>query len=405
LVEPSYARARELLAGERLPAAWVDLDALDRNLERVLALVRRQGLRLRVATKSVRVVRVLQRLLERGQGLLQGLMCYSCEEAEFLAAQGFDDLLVAYPPFRRGDLERIARLTAEGRLVSIVCDSREAVEQIAEIGAARGVRIKTAICVDMSLRLFGGRMHLGVRRSPVHNAEQVVELAQAIQSSRGAEFFGLMAYEAQVAGLGDDNPFDPRKNPLKTAVKRASVLELTRRRAAIVRALRRAGLDPVVVNGGGSGSLDTTTLESGVTEVTAGSAFYKSHLFDYYKNAHMRELEPAAFFALEVTRKPTPELVTCLGGGYIASGPPGADRAPRPWLPSGLRLLPGEMAGEVQTPLALPRGARIDLGDPIVFRHAKAGELAERFNEFLFVQQSRVVDRVPTYRGQGRCFF
>src|SRR5690606_19652123 len=140
-----------------------------------------------------------------------------------------------------------------------------------------------------------------------------------------------------------------------------------------------------------------------VTEITAGSAFLKPHLFDYYRSAHMQALEPAAFFALEVTRKPAPGMVTCLGGGSVASGPPGPDKVPRPWLPRGLSLIGAEMCGEVQTPL---RGAQgLGLGDPVVFRHAKGGELAERFDRYLLLRDGRVIGEVPTYRGEDRCFF
>jgi D-serine deaminase-like pyridoxal phosphate-dependent protein len=60
----------------------------------------------------------------------------------------------------------------------------------------------------------------------------------------------------------------------------------------------------------------------------------------------------------------------------------------------------------VQTPLAVPRGveAELELGDPVFFRHAKAGELAEHFAEYLLVRGSRIEARAPTYRGLGRCF-
>src|SRR5690606_12525238 len=183
-----------------------------------------------------------------------------------------------------------------------------------------------------------------------------------------------------------------------------SVWELSRRRRAMVAALDRAGLRPSLVNGGGSGSLDTTTPESGVTEVTAGSAFLKPHLFDYYKNPHMKALEPACFFAVEVTRRPAPRMVTCLGGGYVASGAPGRDKVPLPWLPRGIELVDAEMCGEVQTPLELPPGVELALGDPVIFRHAKGGELADRFNEILLVAGGAIVGRVKTYRGEGRCF-
>ncbi len=394
-----------MLAGERLPAAFVDLDALDRNLAVVLDTIRGRGTPLRIASKSVRVVAILKRLFERGEGMLRGLMCFSCEEAEHLAGHGFDDLLVAYPPFQLCDLERIAKLVGAGKLVSVAADSHDGIDRISAVGAAHGVRIPVVLCVDMSLELLGGRVHLGVRRSPLRDRSEVLDLAVYLSHRDGARFHGILGYEAQVAGLGDASPFEPRMNLVKRAVKRASVAELSRRRTSIVDALVAHGLQPSIVNGGGSGSLDTTTPGSGVTEVTAGSAFFKPHLFDYYKAPHMQRLEPAAFFALEVTRLPAPDYATCLGGGYVASGAPGADKVPRPWLPRGVELLPAEMAGEVQTPLRVPPGVALRLGDPVVFRHAKGGELCERFNQVLLVQGGRIVDRVPTYRGEGKCFF
>ena len=122
----------------------------------------------------------------------------------------------------------------------------------------------------------------------------------------------------------------------------------------------------------------------------------------------MRSLRPAAFFLLEVTRRPGPGFVTCLGGGYVASGPAHRDKIPVPAAPEGLSLVAGEMCGEVQTPLEVaPRSpaASLRLGDPVAFRHAKGGELAERFTHYLLVAGGEVVDEVPTYRGDGKCFF
>ncbi|MBW2528942.1 MAG: amino acid deaminase/aldolase, partial [Deltaproteobacteria bacterium] len=200
-------------------------------------------------------------------------------------------------------------------------------------------------------------------------------------------------------------PFEPWLNPVKKLILRQSVAEVAKRRAAMVDALRAAGIELDLVNGGGTGSLDSTLACRSVTEVTAGSAFFKPHLFDYYRDDHVKELEPACFFALEVTRRPAADLVTCLGGGYVASGAVGADKVPLPWLPAGLDLLRDEMCGEVQTPLRVPEDVTVGLGEPVIFRHAKAGELAERFDQYLLVQNGEIVDRVPTYRGQGKCFF
>lgn len=398
-----YAGWKKALAGRRLPAAVVDLEAFDRNAERVRAEIAGRRTPLRIATKSLRVRALLRRLLDRSEGSFEGLMCFATEEAAFLADHGFDDLLVAYPPLQRSDLELAARLTAEDKRIYLMADGREGVDRIAVAGRAAGVEIAVVLCVDMSLEL--GPLHLGVRRSPLHEVGDVVELARYVAERPGVRFFGVMGYEAQVAGLGDANPFEPLLNPLKKLVRRASTFELGPRRLRMVEALREAGLSPRLVNGGGSGSLDSTTPRTGVTEVTAGSAFFKPHLFDYFDSPHMRALEPAAFFALEATRRPAANMVTCLGGGYVASGPPSADKVPLPWLPVGAELIAEEMCGEVQTPLVLQDPSEVALGDPIIFRHAKGGELAERFASVLLVEGAEIADEVPTYRGEGQCFF
>ena len=396
----SYEALCEALEGRRLPVALVDLDALDRNLDRMANVVQ---VPIRVATKSIRVSALIRRVLTRGKGRYRGLMCYAVAEAAFLARAGFDDLLIAYPAFRRVDLALLAEVTREGKNISIAVDCEAAVDRIAEVARSHGVTIRVVLCADMSLRL--GNLHLGVRRSPVHSVEDAVRLARTIASREGLRLHGLLGYEAQVAGLGDDSPFDPRSvRVVKGWVRGASIVEVRRRRSAIVRALERDGLPLEVVNGGGTGSLDSSTSASGVTEATAGSGFFKSHLFDYYSSRYMRALEPAAFFALEITRRPAPDIVTCLGGGYVASGAVGRDKVPLPFLPRGLSLLGAELAGEVQTPLRVPPGVALQLGDPVVFRHAKSGELAERFSSVLLLQGGRVVDEVPTYRGEGQCY-
>ncbi len=399
----SYSALTQGLAGERLPAAFVDLDAFDRNTERVLRVLE-PGLTLRPASKSLRVVSLLERLLAHPSGRIRGAMCFSAREVSELSARGIGDLLLAYPAHQQADLELLADVAARGVKLCVVTDSEEGAQRLGEAARAKSAVLPVLLCVDMSLILLGGALHLGVRRSPLHEPAQVVALARVVAGTPGLSFQGLMAYEAQVAGLGDASPFARAQNPIKAALRRASMRELGARRMEMVEELTKAGLPPRLVNGGGSGSLAMTTQVTGVTEVTAGSAFLKSHLFDYYRDPHMNELEPAAFFALEVTRHPARGFVTCAGGGYVASGAPGEDKAPRPHLPRGLRLLPQEMAGEVQTPLQLPRGLSLPLGSPVVFRHAKAGELAERFEEYLLFQGGKLTGRTKTYRGEGWCF-
>ena len=74
----------------------------------------------------------------------------------------------------------------------------------------------------------------------------------------------------------------------------------------------------------------------------------------------------------------------------VASGAAGADRSPVPYLPEGLRYDPQEGAGEVQTPLLGSPADDLLIGDKVWFRHAKAGELCERFDALHLVEGDRV---------------
>lgn len=400
-----YEAIREALAGERLPALFVDAAAFDANVDRVAARARQLGLTVRVASKSLRSPALVRRVLERGAGALSGVLCFAAEEAALLAREGLDDLFVAYPVWQASDIDTLARLTAEGRNVSVAVDSVEAIDRASERAARLSVRLPLVLCVDMSLELLGGRVHLGVRRSPLRTTERVLSLARHIAQAPGVTLHGLMGYEAQVAGMGDDSPHDGAMRHAKRLVRGVSRLDVARRRRRVAEALRRDGHELRFVNGGGTGSLDSTTRETGVTEATAGSAFFKPVLFDHFRSPLLRSFDPACFFALEVTRRPAPGCVTCLGGGYVASGEAALDKVPSPWLPLGCRLLPHEMAGEVQTPVALPRGVELELGDPVVFRHAKAGEVCERFTHVAWLHNGRIEQRHATYRGLGACFF
>jgi D-serine deaminase-like pyridoxal phosphate-dependent protein len=396
-VNLTYGDFCGILQNERLPAAIVDLDAFDANLDRMRNAVREHALTLRLATKSVRVPALIQRALDHGGGVVKGLMCFSAEEAALLAEQDFDDLLVAYPTLQRGALDRLAALANRGVKVSLAVDSEDAVDALELAAATAGAKLDAVVCVDMSLEMFGGFVHAGVRRSPLHRPEDVVRMATYVQNAPNLRFHGILAYEAQVAGVGDESP-------VMRTMRKVSMREITRRRPEIVRQLKDANLAPTLVNGGGTGSIDETTAETGVTEIAAGSGLFKPHLFDHYSSPSVSGLRPALFFALATVRRPSPIHITCGGGGYVASGSVGADKHPLPWLPEGLRLLSMEMAGEVQTPLEGDAAKNVKLGEPIVFRPAKAGEPLERFSEVLLVSGNRIVDRVPTYRGLGWTF-
>ena len=391
-----YDYYRDIFRGHTMPFAYLDLDLLDENIRQIKS--RTGGKQVRLASKSLRSVAVIRHILG-ADACFQGLMCFTAQEAAYMARQGFDDLLIGYPCWHEDDISAVALATAEGTHITLMIDSIAHVEQAEKVAQKHGVRLPLCLDIDMSSNFPG--LHFGVWRSSLRTIEQVQPILERILDSSHVWLDGLMGYEAQIAGLGDNYPGKTLKNTLVQSLKRRSVVEIAERRAAIVALIERHGIQLRVVNGGGTGSMRTTRAEPAVTEITVGSGFYSPALFDNYRDFRY---QPAAGYAIEIVRQPAPSLYTCLGGGYIASGAVGNDKQPQPYLPHGARLDPLEGAGEVQTPIRYEGATHLHLGDPIFMRHSKAGELCERFTHLLLVSRGAVVDTVTTYRGDGQCF-
>ena len=374
------------------PVAVVDLDAFDANADDLLR--RASGVPVRVASKSLRCRALLRRVLARDG--FEGVLAYALSEALWLA-DDVEDVLVGYPTAERAALRAlVADERALARVTLMVDDPAQLDLVDAAVGRERSGAVRVCLDLDASYRRAGGRVHLGPRRSPVHTVDDAVRLARDVAGRGGFRLVGLMAYEGQVAGLQDRPVGNPLRGRAVRTMKSLSVEELAARRAAVVAAVREVA-ELEIVNGGGTGSLESTVREGVVTEVAAGSGLYAPALFDGYDAFRAR---PAAFFGLDVTRRPAPGVVTVSGGGWVASGPAGRDRLPVPALPEGLRLLGAEGAGEVQTPLTGAPARRLAVGDRVWFRHAKAGELCERVQALHLVQGDAVVETVPTYRGE-----
>ncbi len=393
----TYSYYRDALRGVSLPAAFVDVEMLDDNI-RVIAGRVSHGKTLRVASKSVRCVWALRRVFEASK-VYQGIMAFHPREAVFLAAEGFDDILLGYPTVREIDVKACCEWIAKGKTIIFMIDHAEHVRILGSIAKAQGVTVPVCIDVDMSSAFPG--MWFGVRRSAVRSEAELAPILDAVKATPNVRLHGLMGYEAQVAGLGDKNPARGLGNMLIPTLKRKSMGEYRARRKECVEYIRSRGFELPLVNGGGTGSIESTCEEEVCTEVTTGSGFYTPTLFDYYDSF---KHHPAAGYAIEIVRRPMDGMVTCNGGGYVASGGLGADKLPKVFLPEGAALLDGEGAGEVQTPVTYEGPEKLELGDPIFMRHAKAGELCERFNVLLQIEGGKVVGQIPTYRGQGQCF-
>jgi D-serine deaminase-like pyridoxal phosphate-dependent protein len=307
--------------------------------------------------------------------------------------------LLGYPTWHPDDIAAVARAIADGATITLMIDSVEHVEQVERVANQHGVRLPLCLDIDMATQFPG--LHFGVWRSAVKGPEQAKLIIECILASPHVWLDGLMGYEAQIAGVGDQVAGQTVKSALIRQLKRRSLREIAARRTALVELIASYGLPLRFVNGGGTGSMLTTRMEPLVTEITVGSGFYAPALFDSYRDFRYA---PAAGFAIEIVRRPNATLYACLGGGYIASGSTGAEKQPRPYLPVGARLTNNEGAGEVQTPIRYQGDVKLNLGDPIFMRHSKAGELCERFTHLLLVSDGAVTDKVTTYRGDGQCF-
>ncbi|PHV10606.1 alanine racemase [Chitinimonas sp. BJB300] len=390
-----YAKLVAGLAGRTLPCALVDLDAFDRNLA---AMAKRAGGKpIRLASKSLRVPALMRRALAYGPAYA-GVLCYSVAEAVSLAEQGMDDLLVAYPTCQPAFLNALAQAIGNGRHIVAMADCEQHLAALQAAADRAGTLLEIAFDLDMSFDLPG--LHFGVYRSPLNTPDKVMALYAKLMAYPRLRLVGVMGYEAQIAGVGDAVPGKWLENQAVHWLKAWSTPKVAARRKAMVAALRQAGAPLRIVNGGGTGSLESTAADPSVTELGAGSGLYAPVLFDHYRGF---QHEPAAFFALEASRSAFDGSLTCQGGGYVASGAVGVHKLPEPVWPIGLQLLGQEGAGEVQTPLF----GQVDLalGDRVLFRPAKAGEFLDRFDSVLLQRDGQVVEQVPTYRGMGWQFF
>lgn len=383
------------------PVAALSLPALRHN---IADIARRAGdVPIRVASKSLRVRPIIDALVRLDE--VVGVLAYDLAEAIWLATDtedrdGIRDVLMGYPTANRGAIEQLCANPQAMQRVTLLVDSTSQLDLIDAVRPPSSrEQLRIAIDLDASLRLpvVGD---LGVLRSPVHTQAEAVTLASAIVSRDGFSLVGVMSYEAQVAGVGNAVPGNALGNGAIRAMQSYSMRELRHRRRKVIDEIGRLA-DLEMVNAGGTGSIEETAKDGVVTDIAVGSGYFGGHLFDNYR--HFRPA-PALGFGLAVVRKPRPDVVTCHGGGFIASGPPAADRLPRVVWPAGLEYQEREAAGEVQTPLRGEAAIGMRVGDRVWLRHTKSGEFSERVNSIALVDGDELVGEVPTYRGEGKSF-
>lgn len=387
-------KAEKAYAELSRPFGCLDLNALDRNI----AFVNEKGLgkNIRIATKSVRSVDLLRYIAERLENHT-GFMTFDLRETYFLLNQGFDDLLLGYPQLEESLVEMIIPFIKQDRTVTFMIDDIEQWQWLEEFGQKHQVIFN--ICIDINVSVDFKVIYFGTKRSALKSGADIQALLAKGRTFTQTKITGVMGYEAQIAGVADE-PVLSWQAPAIKLFKKLSLEKISHLRKEAVQIVRKECPDLRFVNGGGSGSINFTANAEEVTEITVGSAFYFPALFSRHRSL---PLENAVGFALRVTRKPEKGVVVCSGGGYIASGATGIDKNPVPIWPENLSYLKNEGAGEVQTPLHDKKGV-LRIGDTVYFKHAKAGELCERF-KLLHARRGEVYSGTfTTYRGDGECY-
>ena len=278
-----YEEYETIFAEVEAPFAFVDLDAMGANAAEMLG--RAGGKPIRVASKSLRCRALLERIL-RGDPGFEGLMTFTLPETLWLAEQGFENLLLAYPTADAGALGELALRTVANPggapIVMVDCaEHLDAIESVLGAGAApvRALRRRRRELV----RRWAAGSRRAPERSPVHTVEQAVELAREIDRRPQVELVAMMAYEGQIAGVGDLPP------GRRCAAGRSASCSDARRRAAeparrrsVARSARLAELP--IVNGGGTGSL-RADRRGGRRSPRSPPApgFYAPTLFDAYR--------------------------------------------------------------------------------------------------------------------------
>lgn len=375
------------------PFAWLDLNALDFNIQYVNRACKTKPVR--IATKSVRSVDALK-YIERNLDNCSGFMTYTAAETLYLIENNLDHLLIGYPVMEKQSVKKLILKIKEGKDVTFMVDCEQHIQFLHQL--AEEVDVSVQVCIDLNVSADYSILYFGTKRSPLTTIEKLQSFLQTLKKYPLIQVVGAMGYDAQIAGVTDH--FD---NSLKSKF----VQQLKKRSEQSVRSFRQHAVSLIkaqwplaFVNGGGSGSMTYSFAQRDVTEITVGSAFYAPALFDRYTSL---KLQPAAGFACRVVRQFSDDTFVLHGGGYIASGSIGKDKQPVFLEKNRFSFSNLEGAGEVQSPI-IDKEKHLQVGDTVMLRHAKAGELCERFQTLHTFREGKYFGPYKTYRGDGQCF-
>jgi D-serine deaminase-like pyridoxal phosphate-dependent protein len=223
------------------PALLVDLDRMERNLDRAAAYAAEHGLALRPHIKTHKSPRVAAEQIRRGA---VGVTCATPREAEVMSEVS-DDILLAYPPVGAARARRVVSAPDRARM-TVALDSATAVEHLAQ--AARPVGRRIGVYVELDL---------GMHRVGVPSVDDAIELAKLVRRTPPLEYAGIAFYPGHIR-----EPVDQQD---------AKLDEVGRALRDAVAALARAGVRPAVVSGGSTPTIWRSHELLDVTEIRPGT--------------------------------------------------------------------------------------------------------------------------------------
>jgi D-serine deaminase-like pyridoxal phosphate-dependent protein len=286
---------------ERLntPALVLDLDALERNLQKMASLARKQGVKLRPHAKTHKSAEIARRQLAAGA---VGICCAKLGEAEALAAEGLDSILLTSPVVTMPGLLRLAALNARLAELIVVVDHPENAKLLAK--AVFPNTLQVLIDIDP-----------GIRRTGVITPEAAVQLHETISQLPQLRYRGLQYY----CGL--------QQHVAAFAERRAAIHERTDYLKSVIAQLEARGGKPEIISGGGTGTCHIDAELSVINEWQVGSYVFMDR---QYADCDLAGDAAQAFeFALlvdtRVVSANSPGLATC-DAGFKAlatdAGPP-----------------------------------------------------------------------------------
>ena len=314
------------------PALLVDLDIMEANIGRIVAVCRANGVAWRPHSKAHKTPEIAKMQIAAGA---IGVTCAKLGEAEVMAAAGIRDILIANQIVGRIKIDRLVRLA--DRADPIVCV--DSIENLTELDAAftrADKRLRVAIEVN-----------IGMNRAGVEPGAPVVAFAREIASRPGLRFVGVVGWESQATTIADP------------AEKQRTVRDAVAALTTSARACAAAGHSVAVVSCGGTGTFPYCAQQPGVTEVQVGGAIFSD--MHYLTHYHV-DFAPALVVLTTVTSRPTPTRIVVDAGRKAMSGD-AAMPAPRGIPPiSAMKLSAEHTKIELEQPSAAPKiGDKIEL--------------------------------------------